>query len=99
MARRNAPLILDALLDQLLAGRDPQSALGRGGLLDELKRALAERALNAEMDCHLCQSAWERDSGSAPNRGSVAFLVMLPTWRRSCAPGACRSFLGHTFGA
>ncbi len=36
MARRKAPLIPDELLDQLLAGRDPQTALGRDGLLDEL---------------------------------------------------------------
>lgn len=49
MARRKAPIIPDELLDQLLAGRDPQSALGRDGLVDELKRVLAERALNAEM--------------------------------------------------
>ena len=42
MARRNAPLIPDELLDELLAGRDPQSSLGRDGLIDELKRALAE---------------------------------------------------------
>ena len=47
MARRKAPLIPDELQDQLLAGRDPQPALGRDGLVDELKRALAERALNA----------------------------------------------------
>ena len=53
MARRKAPVIPDELLDQLLAGRDPQFALGRDGLVDELKRALAERALNAEMDHHL----------------------------------------------
>ena len=49
MARRKAPVIPDELLDTLLAGRDPQAALGRDGLVDELKRALAERALNAEM--------------------------------------------------
>lgn len=53
MARRKAPVIADTLLDQLLAGRDPQAALARDGLLDELKRALTERALNAEMDHHL----------------------------------------------
>ena len=50
MARRKAPVIPDALLDQLLAGRDPQMAFDQGGLVAELKRALAERALNAEMD-------------------------------------------------
>ena len=59
MARRKAPVIPDELLDQLLAGRDPQAALGRDGLVDELKRALAERALNAEMDHHLDGEAAE----------------------------------------
>ena len=53
MARRKAPRIPDALLDQLLAGADPKSAFDANGLLDELKKAFAERALNAEMDHHL----------------------------------------------
>ena len=43
MARGKPPIIPDALLDQLLASRDPQAALGRDGLIDELKRALAGR--------------------------------------------------------
>ena len=53
MARRKAPRIPDAILDQLLAGADPKTAFEADGLLDELKKALAERALNAEMDHHL----------------------------------------------
>ena len=53
MARRKAPRIPDALLDQLLAGADPKAAFDTNGLLDDLKKALAERALNAEMDYHL----------------------------------------------
>lgn len=53
MARRKAPRIPDAILDQLLAGADPKTAFAADGLLDELKKALAERALNAEMDHHL----------------------------------------------
>jgi putative transposase len=53
MARRKQPTIPDALLDQLLAGADPKSAFDPNGLLDSLKKALAERALNAEMDHHL----------------------------------------------
>jgi transposase-like protein len=36
-----------------LAGTDAASALDQGGLLDSLKKALAERALGAEMDYHL----------------------------------------------
>ncbi|WP_250265722.1 IS256 family transposase [Rhodovastum atsumiense] len=53
MARRKEPRIPDAVLDQLLAGADPKTAFDPKGLLDELKKALAERVLNAEMDHHL----------------------------------------------
>ena len=53
MARRKEPTIPDAILDQLLAGSDAKTAFDPGGLLDGLKKALAERALNAEMDHHL----------------------------------------------
>src|SRR3712207_3270068 len=56
MPRRKEPKIPDALLDQLLAGADPQTAFDPNGLLDGLKKALAERALNAEMDHHLTGS-------------------------------------------
>src|SRR3982751_1687736 len=75
MARRKAPLISDELLDQLLAGRDPQSALGRDGLLDELKRALAERALNAEMDHHLGGGAAEGGANSRNGYGRKPVLT------------------------
>ena len=53
MPRRKQPAIPDELLDQLLGGSDPRAALADGGLLDGLKKALAERALNAELDHHL----------------------------------------------
>jgi putative transposase len=53
MPRRKDPRIPDAVLDQLLAGADPRTALEPNGLLDDLKKALAERVLNAEMDHHL----------------------------------------------
>jgi putative transposase len=53
MARRKEPSIPDAILDQLLGGADAKTAFDPGGLLDGLKKALAERALNAEMDHHL----------------------------------------------
>src|SRR5215216_175295 len=56
MPRRKEPTIPDALLDQLLAGADPKTAFDPNGLLDGLKKALAERALNAEMDHHLTGS-------------------------------------------
>ena len=40
-------------LDGLLAGHDPQAVFAKDGLFDELKKALAERVLNAEIDDHL----------------------------------------------
>ena len=41
------------LPDQLLAGRDPKDVFNKDGLVDELKKALSERILNAEIDEHL----------------------------------------------
>src|SRR5690242_7150587 len=64
MPRRKEPMIPDALLDQLLAGADPKAAFDPGGLLDGLKKAFAERALNAEMDHHL---AGEGGAGNSRN--------------------------------
>ena len=47
MARRKEPIIPDSILDQLLAGSDAKTAFENNGLLDQLKKALAERALNS----------------------------------------------------
>lgn len=55
MSRRREPSIPNDILDHLLAGTDAAAALSQGGLLDSLKMAFAERALNAEMDHHLGQ--------------------------------------------
>src|SRR5918993_1099886 len=64
MPKRKDPRIPDAILDQLLAGADPKTAFDPNGLLDDLKKALAERALNAEIDHHL---AGEGGTGNARN--------------------------------
>src|SRR4051794_14437115 len=40
-------------LDELLSGRDPKAVFSKNGLFDELKKALAERVFNAELDDHL----------------------------------------------
>ena len=64
MARRKEPIIPDSILDQLLAGSDAKTAFESNGLLDQLKKALAERALNAEMDHHL---SGEGTSGNSRN--------------------------------
>ena len=53
MPRRKGPRIPDALLDQLLGGAEAKTAFDPNGLLDDLKKALAERAVNAEIDRHL----------------------------------------------
>lgn len=71
MPRRKDPKIPDAILDQLLAGADPKSAFDPNGLLDELKKALAERALNAEMDHHLSGEAGTGNSRNGYGRKTV----------------------------
>jgi putative transposase len=58
------------ILDQLLAGREPQEVFRRDGLVDELKKALSERILNTELDEHLDDERQEgrlnRRNGSSP---------------------------------
>ena len=71
MARRKEPRIPDQLLDQLLAGADAKSAFAKDGLLDELKKALAERALNAEMDHHLAGDGGVENSRNGYGRKTV----------------------------
>ena len=71
MPRRKEPQIPDALLDQLLAGADPKTAFDPNGLLDELKKALAERALNAEMDHHLGRRGEAGNSRNGYGRKTV----------------------------
>jgi putative transposase len=71
MARRKEPRIPDEVLDQLLAGSDARTAFDQGGLLDELKKAFAERALNAEMDHHLAGEAGQGNSRNGYGRKSV----------------------------
>jgi putative transposase len=75
MARRKPPIIPDELLDQLLAGRDPQTALGKDSLVDELRRALTERALNAEMDHHLDGEMAEGRGNSRNGYGRKTLLT------------------------
>lgn len=72
MSRRKEPAIPSALLDQLLAGGDAAAALQQGGLLDSLKKALAERALNAEMDHHLGQDGQAGNSRNGYGHKTVA---------------------------
>ena len=50
------------ILDELLKDKDPKTMFSSDGLLGELKKALAERVLNAEMDHHLADSTQEEVS-------------------------------------
>jgi putative transposase len=50
MATDKEQRIGDEVVDELLRGRDPATVFESGGLVDELKKRLAERMLNAEMD-------------------------------------------------
>jgi putative transposase len=77
MPRRKPPLIPDEALDQLLAGSDPRAALAGGGLLDGLKKALAERVLDAELDHHL--DAGEPDGRANSRNGYGGKTVLTGT--------------------
>src|SRR6516225_6898515 len=66
MAANRDSAITDEILDQLLNGRDPATVFESGGLVDELKKRLAERMLNGEMDHHLDAEA-EQDAGNHRN--------------------------------
>jgi len=62
------------LLDQLLSGRDPEEIFAKDGLLDDLKKALSERILNAELDEHLGE---ERSEGRSNRRNGVSKKTVL----------------------
>jgi transposase-like protein len=47
--------IKNEILDELLKDKDPKTIFSSEGLLGELKKALAERVLNAEMDPSPCR--------------------------------------------
>jgi putative transposase len=66
--------IKNELLDELLAGRDPKTVLSSDGLMGELKKALAERMLEAEMDVHLDQ---EDEQGSGNHRNGYSEKTVL----------------------
>ncbi len=62
------------LLDQLLAGHNPHELFSKDGLLEELKKALSERILNAELDEHLEE---ERLEGNANRRNGTSKKTVL----------------------
>jgi len=71
MPRRKAPQIPDVMLDHLLSGTKASAAFEQGGLLDQLKKALTERALNAEMDHHLAADGTTGNTRNGYGRKNV----------------------------
>jgi len=69
MATKKTPAFSAELLDELLDGQDPATVLRSDGLLGDLKKALAERMLNAELDAHL-ESEAEQQAGNHRNGSS-----------------------------
>ncbi len=74
MAKKDTEGFSKELLDGLLAGRDPKTALDSGGLIGDLKKALAERMLNAEMDVHLADEA---EAGVSNHRNGTSSKTVL----------------------
>jgi len=66
---KKTPAFSAELLDELLDGQDPATVLRSDGLLGDLKKALAERMLNAELDAHL-ESEAEQQAGNHRNGSS-----------------------------
>lgn len=79
MTKRKEGAISAELLDQLLDGQDPSTVLESGGLMGDLKKALAERMLNAEMDAHL--SADEQEAAGNHRNGTSPKTVITDDGR------------------
>jgi putative transposase len=62
------------VLDQLLAGRDPKDVFAKDGLVDELKKGLAEWALKAAMGDHL---EGEAAAGKSSRRNGYSKKTVL----------------------
>jgi putative transposase len=58
------------LVDELLKGADPKAVFSAEGLLSEIKKALAERMLNAELDEHLRGGDASSAEGELPGSGN-----------------------------
>ena len=55
MVQRAKPILPDSVLGELLTSADLKTAFSQNGLFDQLKKALAERMLKAELEHHLSE--------------------------------------------
>lgn len=58
---------LKEVFDSLVAGKTPEEIFGKGGLMSQLRKRLAERALEGEMVAHL---GYAKHAGEGRNRGN-----------------------------
>ena len=58
-----------------MAGRDPATVFSQDGLIDELKKALSERVLNAELDRHLDTDAGTGEANRRNGRSQKTVLT------------------------
>jgi putative transposase len=83
MATNRESDITDKVLDQLLAGGDRATVFENGGLVDELKKRLAERMLNGELDYQLGTKS-EQQAGNHRN-GHSSKTVLTDTGKLELA--------------
>ena len=70
--------IKNEIVDELLKDADPKKVFSSEGLLAELKKALAERMLNAEMDQHLdCEAAAADGAPTGNHRNGYSKKTVL----------------------
>ena len=67
--------IRSELIDELLAGHDPASAMRQDGLLGELKKALLNRMMAAEFEHHLIEDRTS-NAGKYHRNGSTRKRVL-----------------------